>query len=388
MIRAVLIGVTGYGAFYLSQLLRLVDENRVQLLGAVIRNPDLAKSQIELVQSSGARVFSTTDEMFAALNAGIDLCCIPTELSSHASLTIQALEHGCNVLVEKPAAVTVQDIDAMRSAARKAGRKVMVGFQNIYNDDIQYIKRELLNGSVGQVQTIKMLGLWRRDAAYFNRNAWAGKLRVGRDWVLDSPANNAFAHFINILCFLAGPKFEESSELSSMQAELYRAMSIESFDTAFVKAVTASGILLHFSVTHACAEMVDPQIQITGSTGEISWSLKGKESVNESRVVMFDKVIDHLNGSDDLVCDLDIAYSLTQVINAMHVAASITQIAEQNYSVIPSDSGDQIAINNIEGIVEECYQEIRLPGELNIPWARSTEMMDCSDFDFFAGPKP
>ena len=173
-----------------------------------------------------------------------------------------------------------------------------------------------------------------------------------------------------------------------MQAELYRAMSIESFDTAFVKAVTSSGILLHFSVTHACAEMVDPQIQIIGSTGEISWSLKGKESVNESRVVMFDKVIDHLNGSDDLVCDLDIAYSLTQVINAMHVAASITQIAEQNYSVIPSDSGDQIAINNIEGIVEECYQEIRLPGELNIPWARSTEMMDCSDFDFFAGPKP
>ena len=224
MIRAVLIGVTGYGEFYLSQLLRLVKEQKVQLLGAVVREPGIAPVQVEQIQGLGARVFQTTDEMYASLKDSIDLCCIPTELSSHAALTIQALEQGCDVLVEKPAAVTIQDIDSMRSAAQKANKKVMVGFQNIYNEDIQYIKRELVNGNIGEVQSIKMCGLWRRGAEYYSRNSWAGKLKVGEEWVLDSPANNAFAHFINILCFLAGSRFEESATLSGIQAELYRAM--------------------------------------------------------------------------------------------------------------------------------------------------------------------
>jgi len=231
-----------------------------------------------------------------------------------------------------------------------------------------------------------MRGLWKRDSGYYERNDWAGKIKVGEHWVLDSPANNAFAHFINIIWFLAGSHFAESSELSSVQAELYRATPIESFDTAFVRASTADGIALYFAVTHACSEQVNPQIDILGSEGSISWSIKDKESVVESRVVMFDKVIGHLNGSNGLVCDLNIAYRLTHCVNAMHAAAPIVNIPASEYSVQPSHNGNQFAINNIERIVQQCYSERRLPSELNIPWAESSEVMDCSDLKLFAGP--
>ena len=129
MIRAVLIGVSGYGEFYLSQLLRLSKEGKVQLLGAVVRSltagsqaQEHVPSQVEQVEGVGGKVFLTPDEMYDALGRDIDLCCIPTGLSSHAALTMQALEHGCHVLVEKPAAVTVQDIDAMRKLAQKADK--------------------------------------------------------------------------------------------------------------------------------------------------------------------------------------------------------------------------------------------------------------------------
>ena len=45
---------------------------------------------------------------------------------------------------------------------------------------------------------------WPRGASYYARNNWAGRLRVGSAWVLDSPVNNAFAHFLMLALFWAG----------------------------------------------------------------------------------------------------------------------------------------------------------------------------------------
>ena len=393
MIRVVLIGVSGYGEFYLSQLLRLSKEGKVQLLGAVVRSltadsqaKEHVQSQVEQVEGVGGKVFLTPDDMYDALGRDIDLCCIPTGLSSHAALTMQALEHGCHVLVEKPAAVTVQDIDAMRKLAQKADKKVMVGFQNIYDEDIQYLKRRLLSGELGKVQTIKMSGLWKRGSDYFSRNSWTGKLNFEGEWVLDSPANNAFAHYINLLCFLGGSSFKESAKLSSIQAELYRAMPIESCDTAFVKVKTSTDISLQYYVTHACAGNEDPRIEIKGSEGMITWSGADTERVNRSRVMMFDTVIDHLEGAGVLVCDLNIAYALTHCINAMHVAAHIEDVPESEYSIQQTDYGEQVVINRIDAVIHEAYEQECLPGEFNVSWARASEEMDCSNLNVFNGP--
>jgi len=401
MIRAALIGVTGYGNYYLSQLLRLHAEGNLQLLGVVIRHPEKAEKQIQQLNEVGAQIFPSVSELYAALKGQIDLCCIPTGINSHAPLTIQALNEGCNVLVEKPAAATIQDVDLMKEAEKASGKLVMVGFQNIYDNDVQTIKQEILNGAIGELRSIKLKGLWMRSNAYFTRNNWAGKLKVDGQWILDSPANNAFAHFINIICFLAGARTETSAEIKTIQAELYRAIPIESCDTVCARMTTPQNVSLQFYVTHACGQDIHPEIEIKGSSGSVNWAItryaiNQKEQVtasdentgmDNSRMAMFDNVIEKLNGGDVPVCDLDIAATQTLCINAMHAASAIHTIPNNHYDVSQTPDAEQVKINDIESILQKAFKDEKLPSELGIPWAKASEVFDCEKFDFFKGTK-
>ena len=67
-------------------------------------------------------------EMFEAISGKADLCCIPTGLDSHHTLTLKALEAGCHVLVEKPAANKVEEIDEIHQMSIVQKKMVMVGF--------------------------------------------------------------------------------------------------------------------------------------------------------------------------------------------------------------------------------------------------------------------
>ena len=57
-----------------------------------------------------------------------DLCSICTYSDSHADYAVMAFEAGCDVFVEKPLATTVADAERVVAAARKAGRKLVVGY--------------------------------------------------------------------------------------------------------------------------------------------------------------------------------------------------------------------------------------------------------------------
>jgi predicted dehydrogenase len=57
-----------------------------------------------------------------------DVCSINTYSDSHADFAVMALEAGCHVFVEKPLASTVEDAERVVAAAKKAGKKVVIGY--------------------------------------------------------------------------------------------------------------------------------------------------------------------------------------------------------------------------------------------------------------------
>ncbi|MEK1931050.1 MAG: Gfo/Idh/MocA family oxidoreductase [Pararhizobium sp.] len=57
-----------------------------------------------------------------------DLCSICTYSDSHADYAVMAFDAGCDVFVEKPLATTVADAERAVAAAKKAGRKLIVGY--------------------------------------------------------------------------------------------------------------------------------------------------------------------------------------------------------------------------------------------------------------------
>ncbi|ANK86551.1 MULTISPECIES: Gfo/Idh/MocA family protein [unclassified Rhizobium] len=68
------------------------------------------------------------DFMTALAELKPDLCSINTYSDSHADYAVAAFAAGCHVFVEKPLATTVADAERVVAAARKAGRKLVIGY--------------------------------------------------------------------------------------------------------------------------------------------------------------------------------------------------------------------------------------------------------------------
>ena len=57
-----------------------------------------------------------------------DVCSINTYSENHADFAVMAFEAGCHVFVEKPLATTVEDAERVVAAAKKAGKKLVIGY--------------------------------------------------------------------------------------------------------------------------------------------------------------------------------------------------------------------------------------------------------------------
>src|SRR5205823_2302430 len=109
----------------------------------------------------------------------------PVPIHLHRRFTELALAAGKVVLCEKPAAGTVQDVDAMIAARDRSGLPVAIAYQHMYDPGILELKRRLLASDLGKIRSATVMGCWPRDSVYFSRNGWAGRLQFEGEWVLD-----------------------------------------------------------------------------------------------------------------------------------------------------------------------------------------------------------
>ncbi|MEU2201554.1 Gfo/Idh/MocA family oxidoreductase [Isoptericola sp. NPDC019482] len=148
----------------------------------------------------GARVYTDAAEMLAA--ESLDLVSVATPPSTHAALSIQALEAGVDVLVEKPMAPSLEECDAMIAAAKDNGRLLSVVAQNRFRDDIATLKEVLDSGLAGPVTHAQVSSAWWRGTEYYDlwwRGTWE---REGGGCTL----NHAIHHLDMTLWMLGSPK--------------------------------------------------------------------------------------------------------------------------------------------------------------------------------------
>ena len=95
-----------------------------EICGIVSRGDSKAKLNDEL--GGGYDLYADYDEALAKSNA--DAVCISTYPDTHEEFSIKAFEAGCHVFLEKPVAPTVEGCQRVVDAARKAGKKLVVGY--------------------------------------------------------------------------------------------------------------------------------------------------------------------------------------------------------------------------------------------------------------------
>ncbi|MFH1539094.1 MAG: Gfo/Idh/MocA family oxidoreductase [bacterium] len=77
---------------------------------------------------------------------------VPTPL--HKDTTIDALDAGCHILVEKPISTTVEDGKKMIAKAHKVGKKMLVGHIERFNPAVSIMKEIIDDGELGDIVSI------------------------------------------------------------------------------------------------------------------------------------------------------------------------------------------------------------------------------------------
>ncbi len=360
--------------------------------------------RVAMLDQRGIKCYPDYQQMLSAEKA--DAVWLPIPIHLHLPFTEQALSSGLNVVTEKPVAGSVQEVDRMIAARDRAGKEVLVGFQDIYAAPTVPAKRLILDGALGRITHATVHASWPRDLAYFGRNKWAGAIRVGNDWVLDSPVQNAISHYLNLCLFLLGTTPATSSQPVEIEAELYRANSIENFDTCALRITLAGGIKLLVFFTHADTHMHGATVHIQGERGQLridddGFALTGEHTAHwpqdqNKHASMIRNISQRFRGSlgpDRAVATLEIARVHTTIINAASQCAPITPFGAQRVHdavVGQTPAGQDRVMRAVDGVTDvmlRCVEKRQLPSELgDVAWASPGGRMAIDQYSHFPGP--
>lgn len=401
MIRAALVGVSGYGRWHLLMAMEQMLLGRLKLIGVTVVNAQEQAALCRRLERQGAKIFATFDQMMDALAGQIDLLLLPTGIQWHAPMTLAGLRAGAHVLVEKPVAATLQDVDAILAARAAANRLVAVGFQDLYTSAAHDIKARVLAGDIGALQRVVVRGQWPRSSAYYSRNLWAGRVTSDGAWVLDSPVSNAFAHFLMLALFWAGRSFDAAAEPVKLDAELYRGGAIESFDTASLRLETSDGVEILFYGSHSGQEEYVPEVKIFGDSGTITWRYertcticrRGKPDEIllvpdqlDTRLSVLDAVLDRIETGEGFIVTPEIARVHTRLVNALHEYFPIQPVACSQIEQKASAGGTFYRIRDLDAWMATAAERGVLLSGVGAPWGRPSTGSRClRGYTFFSG---
>ncbi len=147
MLNVAQIGVGYWGPNLLRNLVK--NENC-----KVTKVVDLSKERREYVGKTYP-IIETTDNINLIMDdPDIDAVIIATPVSSHFSLAMETLSKGKHVLVEKPMAYTVEEVDEIKELSKKNNLVAMVGHTFLFNSAVRYLKKIIDEGELGKIRYI------------------------------------------------------------------------------------------------------------------------------------------------------------------------------------------------------------------------------------------
>jgi predicted dehydrogenase len=128
---------------------------------------ELSEERREFVTRNYPRTSPVTNVEVVLEDPQVDAVVIATPAGTHCRLAKQALHAGKHVFVEKPLATTVSDVDDIAAAALTAHRIVMAGHTFLYSAPVEYLRKLVVSGELGEIYYIYAqrlnLGVVRHD---------------------------------------------------------------------------------------------------------------------------------------------------------------------------------------------------------------------------------
>ena len=188
-----------------------------------------------------------------------ELVAIATESGKHASIALDCISAGCNVIVEKPIALSIADADAIIKAGHEAGVVVCANHQNRFNKSVQYIRKALEEGRFGKLSHGAAHVRWNRGREYYEQAPWRGT------WAQDGGClMNQCIHNIDLLRWMMGNDVVEVMAYTDQLEHYY--LEAEDIGLAIVKFANGSYGIIE-GTTNVYPKNLEETLYIFGENG-------------------------------------------------------------------------------------------------------------------------
>jgi len=243
----------------------LIGHKRARALGAsrlvACADTNLERAQQLAALFPGCDV--STEWQALVARDDVELVIVATTNDALAAVTLEAIEHGKHVLVEKPAARNADELRPLVAAARAAGVIVKVGFNHRFHPAFQQARVIWDSGVLGPLMYIRA------------RYGHGGRLGYEREWRADPAIAGGGemldqgVHLIDLARWFAGDFVEVSGHIG----RYFWDMPVEDNGFALLKTAQGQVAWLHASCSEwknlFCFEIFgrDGKLQIDGLGG-------------------------------------------------------------------------------------------------------------------------
>lgn len=160
-----LIGFGGMGKWH-TEILENVPE--IELAGIY----DIKEEKRKLAEEAGFHTYETEEAMLA--DESIDVILVATPNDTHRPIALRAMEAGKNVIVEKPATLSLKELTELEDMPGKTGQFLTVHQNRRWDEDLLTVREILKDQTMGEIFRIEsrvhgsrgIPGDWRKEKAH------------------------------------------------------------------------------------------------------------------------------------------------------------------------------------------------------------------------------
>lgn len=211
-----------------------------------------------------------------------ELVAIATESGKHAYIALECIKAGCNLIIEKPIALSIEDADEIIARAKEKGVKVCACHQNRFNKSIQKIRDAVEKKRFGKMFYGTAHIRWNRGYEYYSRAKWRGT------WEQDGGAlMNQCIHNIDLLRWMMGDEISEVIGITDRMNHDY--IEAEDFGIALIHFTNGSYGIIE-GTTNIYPQNLEETLYLFGEKGTVK---AGGNSVNVIEEWRFSDMLDN-----------------------------------------------------------------------------------------------
>ena len=340
MLKAAIIGTGAISDNHIKAYQKFSD--KCQIVGMVDLYPEKAQKK---AQKYGLEipVFNDYHNMIAELDFDLVSICLPPFI--HAQSTIDLLNAGKHVLLEKPMATSLEKCDLILNAAQNSGKLLSIVAQNRFKNSWMKFKKVLSSGMIGKIIHARIDSFWWRGNNYYDlwwRGTWE---KEGGGCTL-----NHAVHHIDLFQWMMGMPVEVQAVIRNLA---HKNSEVEDFSSAiFYYENGALGQVTSSLVHHG--EEQEMVVQGEKAMVSVPWTVKASQQMEngfpendpdfEAQVrAFYDSFPDLLNcdhdgqvanflaainGEEDLLVDGNEGRKTMELVTAIYQSGTLGEIVK------------------------------------------------------------